>query len=139
MQTEIIAKATGTTTTTSANVIELNAPSVVRLDLDRSQVAAMEREGNDLIIRLTDGQTIRIDNFYDQQQGRVSDLVLRDDQGGQWLAHPSASGSGRGATRRPHVSSMISSGPPIRVVMTGSPACSASMKAMPKGSGLRLG
>ena len=95
MQTEIIAKATGTTTTTSANVIELNAPSVVRLDLDRSQVAAMEREGNDLIIRLTDGQTIRIDNFYDQQQGRVSDLVLRDDQGGQWLAHPSASGSGR--------------------------------------------
>ena len=45
MQTEIIAKATGTTTTTSANVIELNAPSVVRLDLDRSQVAAMEREG----------------------------------------------------------------------------------------------
>ena len=95
MQTEIIAKATGTTTTTNANVIELNAPSVVRLDLDRSQVAAMEREGNDLIIRLTDGQTIRIDNFYDQQQGRVSDLVLRDDQGGQWLAHPSASGSGR--------------------------------------------
>ena len=95
MQTEIIAKATGTTTTTSANVIELNAPSVVRLDLDRSQVVAMEREGNDLIIRLTDGQTIRIDNFYDQQQGRVSDLVLRDDQGGQWLAHPSASGSGR--------------------------------------------
>ncbi|WP_322964062.1 BapA/Bap/LapF family large adhesin [Sphingomonas fuzhouensis] len=95
MQTEIIAKATGTTTTTSANVIELNAPSVVRLDLDRSQVATMEREGNDLLIRLTDGQTIRIDNFYDQQQGKVSDLVLREDQGSQWLAHPSASGAGR--------------------------------------------
>ncbi|GAA3263752.1 hypothetical protein GCM10020258_29480 [Sphingomonas yabuuchiae] len=95
MQTEIIAKATGTTTTTSANVIELSAPSVVRLNIDRSQVAAMEREGNDLIIRLTDGQTIRIDHFYDQQQGKISDLVLRDDQGSQWLANPSASGAGR--------------------------------------------
>ncbi|QXT35501.1 BapA prefix-like domain-containing protein [Sphingomonas sanguinis] len=95
MQTEIIAKATGTTTTTSANVIELNAPSVVRLNLDRSQVAAMTREGNDLVIRLTDGQTIRIDHFYDQQQGKASDLVLREDQGSQWLANPSASGSGR--------------------------------------------
>ncbi|MGO1304006.1 MAG: BapA prefix-like domain-containing protein, partial [Sphingomonas parapaucimobilis] len=61
MQTEIIANATGTTTTTSANVIELSAPSVVRLNIDRAQVATMEREGNDLIIRLTDGQTIRID------------------------------------------------------------------------------
>ncbi|HIV78364.1 MAG TPA: BapA prefix-like domain-containing protein, partial [Candidatus Sphingomonas excrementigallinarum] len=95
MQTEIIAKATGTTTTTTANVIELSAPSVVRLNLDRSQVAEMTREGNDLIIRLTDGQTIRIDHFYDQQQGKASDLVLREDQGSQWLANPSASGSGR--------------------------------------------
>ncbi|MFN3776300.1 BapA/Bap/LapF family large adhesin [Sphingomonas parapaucimobilis] len=95
MQTEIIAKATGTTTTTSANVIELSAPSVVRLNIDRAQVATMEREGNDLIIRLTDGQTIRIDHFYDQQQGKISDLVLRDDQGSQWLANPSASGAGR--------------------------------------------
>ncbi|KTT99357.1 hypothetical protein NS355_06810, partial [Sphingomonas yabuuchiae] len=95
MQTEIIAKATGTTTTTSANVIELSAPSVVRLNIDRAQVATMEREGNDLIIRLTDGQTIRIDHFYDQQQGKTSDLVLRDDRGSQWLANPSASGAGR--------------------------------------------
>ncbi|WP_168371481.1 BapA/Bap/LapF family large adhesin [Sphingomonas sp. Leaf257] len=95
MQTEIIAKATGTTTTTSANVIELSAPSVVRLNIDRSQVATMEREGNDLIIRLTDGQTIRIDHFYDQQEGKISDLVLRDDQGSQWLTNPSASGAGR--------------------------------------------
>ncbi|WP_347093053.1 BapA/Bap/LapF family large adhesin [Sphingomonas parapaucimobilis] len=95
MQTEIIAKATGTTTTTSANVIELSAPSVVRMNIDRAQVATMEREGNDLIIRLTDGQTIRIDHFYDQQQGKISDLVLRDDQGSQWLANPSASGAGR--------------------------------------------
>ncbi|MFE8583312.1 BapA/Bap/LapF family large adhesin [Sphingomonas sp. NCPPB 2930] len=95
MQTEIIAKASGTTTTTTANVITLDAPSVVRLDLDRAQVAAMERQGNDLIIRLADGQTIRIDNFYNEQRGTISDLVLRDDQGGQWLAHPAASGAGR--------------------------------------------
>ncbi len=87
MQTEIIAKATGTTTTTTANVIVLSAPSVVRLNSigRRSQ---MTREGNDLIIRLTDGQTIRIDHFYDQQQGKASDLVLREDQGSQWLANP---------------------------------------------------
>ncbi|WP_294237294.1 BapA/Bap/LapF family large adhesin [uncultured Sphingomonas sp.] len=95
MQTEIIAKATGTTTTASGDVIELTVPSVVRLDLDRSRVAAMERQGDDLILRLTDGQTIRIDHFYATQQGMVSDLVLRDDRGGQWLAHPAASGTGR--------------------------------------------
>ncbi|MEJ8631743.1 BapA prefix-like domain-containing protein [Sphingomonas sp. I4] len=63
-------------------------PSVVRLDLDRSRIATMVREGDDLVIRLTDGQTIRVDHFYGEQKGGDSDLVLRDQQGGQWLAHP---------------------------------------------------
>ena len=95
MQTEIIAKASRATTTTSADVIELDTPSIVRLNLDRAQVAAMERQGDDLILRLADGSTLRIDNFYQAQQGAVSDLVLRDEQGGQWLAHPSATGAAR--------------------------------------------
>ncbi|WP_440978095.1 BapA/Bap/LapF family large adhesin [Sphingomonas pseudosanguinis] len=98
MQTEIIAKATGTTTTTTANVIDLTTPSVVRLDLNRDRVASMERDGNDLVIRLTDGRTIRIDNFYADQRGVGSDLVLREDNGGQWLANPNASGAGRFTT-----------------------------------------
>ncbi|MDQ1231897.1 hypothetical protein QE379_003323 [Sphingomonas sp. SORGH_AS 879] len=95
MQTEIIAKASRATTTTSADVIELDTPSIVRLNLDRAQVTAMERQGDDLILRLVDGSTLRIDNFYQAQQGAVSDLVLRDEQGGQWLAHPAATGAGR--------------------------------------------
>ncbi|MGE7207554.1 BapA/Bap/LapF family prefix-like domain-containing protein, partial [Sphingomonas sp. NPDC019816] len=98
MQTEIIAKATGTTTTTTANVIDLTTPSVVRLDLNRDRVASMERDGDDLVIRLTDGQTIRIDNFYADQRGVGSDLVLREDNGGLWLTNPSASGAGRFTT-----------------------------------------
>ncbi|MEG3090598.1 BapA/Bap/LapF family large adhesin [Sphingomonas sp. PB1R3] len=95
MQTQIIAKATGASTTANGDLIELGAPSVVRLDLDRSRIATMVREGDDLVIRLTDGQTIRVDHFYGEQKGGDSDLVLRDQQGGQWLAHPSSSGSGR--------------------------------------------
>ncbi|QRY96341.1 BapA prefix-like domain-containing protein [Sphingomonas paucimobilis] len=98
MQTEIIAKATGTITNTTANVIDLETPSVVRLDLNRDQVASMVREGNDLVIRLNDGQTIRIDNFYVDQRGLGSDLVLRENNGGQWLAHPGTSGAGRFTT-----------------------------------------
>ncbi|SUJ24259.1 Uncharacterised protein [Sphingomonas paucimobilis] len=91
-------KATGTITNTTANVIDLETPSVVRLDLNRDQVASMEREGNDLVIRLNDGQTIRIDNFYVDQRGLGSDLVLRENNGGQWLAHPGTSGAGRFTT-----------------------------------------
>jgi VCBS repeat-containing protein len=98
VQIEIIAKSNRATTTTSADVVELNTPSIVRLNLDRSQVAAMERDGDDLILRLTDGSTLRIDHFYQQQQGVISDLVLRDDQGAQWLAHPAATGAGRFTT-----------------------------------------
>ncbi|WP_230482123.1 BapA/Bap/LapF family large adhesin [Sphingomonas sp. Leaf21] len=95
MQTEIIAKANRATTTSNADVINLDSPSIVRLNLDRAQVASMERQGDDLILRLTDGTSLRIDHFYRQQDGVVSDLVLRDDQGGQWLAHPAATGAGR--------------------------------------------
>ncbi|MFN3434971.1 MAG: BapA prefix-like domain-containing protein, partial [Sphingomonas sp.] len=49
MGAQIISKATGAVTDVPVDAIDLDAPSIVRLDLDRSAVAAFEREGHDLV------------------------------------------------------------------------------------------
>ncbi|MGP7796930.1 BapA/Bap/LapF family large adhesin [Sphingomonas sp. CLY1604] len=86
MSAQIISKATGAVTDVAGNAIDLDTPSIVRLDLDRSAVAGFEREGHDLVIRLTNGEQIRIADFYPDNAVVANDLVLRDESGHQWLA-----------------------------------------------------
>jgi sugar lactone lactonase YvrE len=95
MAAQIIVKATGKASEAASNSIELDAPSVVRLDVDQSQVANLERAGDDLVVRLTDGQAIRVEQYYVQNNGVGSDLVLRDGAQRLWLAHPDVAGAGR--------------------------------------------
>ncbi len=95
MAAQITVKATGKASEAASNSIQLDAPSVVRLDVDQSQVANLERAGDDLVVRLTDGQAIRVEQYYVQNNGVGSDLVLRDGAQRLWLAHPEVAGAGR--------------------------------------------
>ena len=64
--------------------------------------------------------------------------VGRGRRSGRPGRRPGAGGSA-GGTRTPQASVTISAAPPMAVVTTGRPACRASTKAMPNGSGPRLG
>ena len=90
MNVEVISKATGAITEVAGAAIDLNAPSIVRLDITRAQVAGFEQQGDDLIIRLVDGETIRIVDFYPPNATIPNDLVLRENDGSLWLAKPGA-------------------------------------------------
>ncbi|MDF2495951.1 Ig-like domain-containing protein, partial [Sphingomonas sp.] len=83
---ELVNKATGTSTVVPIEAIILREPSVVRLRIDRSQVANMTREGDDLVLRLTDGREIRIADYFDEAGQPLSDVVLTDADSTQWLA-----------------------------------------------------
>ena len=87
MNVQVISKATGAISNVAGDAIDLNAPSIVRLDITRAQVAGFERQGHDLVIRLVDGETIRVVDFYPDQATIPNDLVLRETDGSQWLAH----------------------------------------------------
>lgn len=67
-------------------VIVLSEPSVVRLSLSRTAIKEYQRDGDDLVLKLHAGQTIRIKNFYvKDHKGVESDLVLQDENGDLWL------------------------------------------------------
>ncbi len=91
MDVEVISKTNGAVNIASADAIELNGASIVQLRVERSAIAAFERQGDDLILRMVGGETIRIPRFYVLYQGGDSDLVLIERDGGKWLAQ---SGSG---------------------------------------------
>lgn len=95
MKFQIVDKATGKISDVDVRSIDLTTSSIVRADLARADVAALEREGNDLILVLTSGERIRIGDFYRAGDGGSSDLVLQDQDGSQWLAHPGARGAER--------------------------------------------
>ena len=90
MNVEVISKATGAITEVARDAIDLDAPSIVRLDITRAQVAGFEQQGADLLIRLVDGETIRIVDFYPPNATVPNDLVLRENDGSLWLAKPGA-------------------------------------------------
>jgi VCBS repeat-containing protein len=85
MEAEIVDKATGKIETVSQDVIRIDDPSVVKLHVDHEEVSSIERLGNDLVIRLKSGETIRIVDFYgvfpDDQQ---SDVVFEGHDGRLW-------------------------------------------------------
>jgi VCBS repeat-containing protein len=94
MRADVIDKSTGNIVHVPGDSIDLSSPSVVRLDIDRSQITALERQGNDLIVHLANGETIRVSNFYVQTNGAASDLVVREGDH-LWLANTAASGPAR--------------------------------------------
>lgn len=87
MRIEIISKLNGTSTYAEAATVTLRDPSVVRLPLRRDQIASVTRQGDDLIITTTDGQLLRIVQFYHDAGQVESDAVVTEgDQ--HWLVHP---------------------------------------------------
>ncbi|MDH4744378.1 Ig-like domain-containing protein, partial [Sphingomonas sp. CBMAI 2297] len=94
MRADVIDKSTGNIVHVPGDSIDLSSPSVVRLDIDRSQITSLERQGNDLIVHLANGETIRVSNFYVQTNGAASDLVVREGDH-LWLANTAASGPAR--------------------------------------------
>ncbi|MDL2328698.1 BapA prefix-like domain-containing protein, partial [Desulfosarcina sp. OttesenSCG-928-A07] len=52
--------------------------------VERSQVTAMFRDANDLVIRLSNGSTTRIDNFFAKNGVTDNILVLQESDGSLW-------------------------------------------------------
>ncbi|MCE0489776.1 Ig-like domain-containing protein [Pantoea sp. Mb-10] len=66
----------------SGSQVNLTAPSVVKVHLNRVDVQSFTRSGNDLIITKQSGEKIVIQKFYSADGD--SDLVLEDDRGALW-------------------------------------------------------
>ncbi|MBA2816240.1 BapA/Bap/LapF family prefix-like domain-containing protein [Candidatus Pantoea persica] len=61
----------------SGSNVNLTAPSLVKLNLNQSDIKSFARSGNDLIVTTKSGETVVIHNFY--SPAGDSDLVLQDD------------------------------------------------------------
>ena len=66
----------------SGSDVNLSTPSLVKLNLNRSDIKSFARNGNDLVVTTKSGETVVIHNFYGP--AGESDLVLQDDQGALW-------------------------------------------------------
>ncbi|WP_189489780.1 Ig-like domain-containing protein, partial [Limoniibacter endophyticus] len=85
MAARITGKLDGKISEVAGNVLHLDAPSVVQLPYTPEQVVSYQRVGDDLILRLINGEIIRIEDFYaDLQSGVRSDLVLEGQNGELW-------------------------------------------------------
>ncbi|OLO06737.1 hypothetical protein BTW08_15820, partial [Salinicola sp. MH3R3-1] len=75
--------------------IALEQPRKVLLSLSPDDVQELRRDGNDLLVRTTDGQVIRIENFYGGDETTTSQLYLTgDDQELIWADLSPAGGDG---------------------------------------------
>ncbi|WP_143691461.1 BapA/Bap/LapF family prefix-like domain-containing protein, partial [Wohlfahrtiimonas larvae] len=69
-----------------ASNINLKAPSNVHTKLYRDDVAEFIQDGNNLILKLKNGKTITIANFFVKQDDEESELVFEDEDCGlPWL------------------------------------------------------
>ncbi|MFD1960899.1 BapA prefix-like domain-containing protein [Novosphingobium panipatense] len=85
MAVEIFDKATRATRTVSEDSVVIDGASVIKVYANRADLSALERQGNDLLIRLRSGEEIRVVNFYgDSTAGNVSEVVLQDTDGELW-------------------------------------------------------
>ena len=66
----------------SGSDVNLSTPSVVKLNLNQSDIKSFARNGNDLVVTTKSGETVVIHNFYGP--AGESDLVLQDDKGALW-------------------------------------------------------
>lgn len=80
----IISKMTTVATTVESDSVTLTTPSIVKIKVDRADIAAMQRSNQDLIITLKDGETITVKNFYVTSELGPSQLVLEDGNGALW-------------------------------------------------------
>ncbi|MGK3141503.1 Ig-like domain-containing protein [Pantoea sp. C2G6] len=63
----------------SSQSINLTEPSVVRINGTRAMVTQYERQGNDLVLHMRDGSTVRYQKFFlDDANGEHSELVFDD-------------------------------------------------------------
>ncbi|MGJ0127378.1 Ig-like domain-containing protein [Pantoea sp. RHCKP32] len=63
----------------SSQSINLTEPSVVRINGTRALVTQYERQGNDLVLHMRDGSTVRYQKFFlDDADGQHSELVFDD-------------------------------------------------------------
>ena len=87
MDVEVISKATGAVTRVASDTVDLNAPSIVRLNLTRADVVGFERQGNTLVVRLANGEQVQVAGFYPEGAAVAPhDLVLRENDGSLWQA-----------------------------------------------------
>ena len=66
----------------SGNQVNLTAPSLVKLNLNQSDIKSFTRNGNDLVVTTKSGETLVIHGFYGPNG--ESSLVLQDEQGALW-------------------------------------------------------
>lgn len=84
----VTVKETGAEYTVDGNQVNLNTQSVVLLHVKREDIRSYTRQGNDLVLKLQNGDTVTIKNFFVvDEHGQHSDLVLMDDETGAlwWL------------------------------------------------------
>ncbi|WP_305835373.1 BapA/Bap/LapF family prefix-like domain-containing protein [Klebsiella pneumoniae] len=84
----ITAKDTGVKYTVDGNQVNLNTQSVVVLHIKREDISSFSRQGNDLVLKINDGSTLTLKDFFvNDANGHHSDLVLQDDDSGAlwWL------------------------------------------------------
>ncbi|ADU70507.1 Ig-like domain repeat protein [Pantoea sp. At-9b] len=67
---------------TNGSEVTLATPSLVKLNLNQSDIKSYTRNGNDLIVTTKSGEHLVIHNFYGPNG--ESDLVLQDDKGALW-------------------------------------------------------
>lgn len=79
----VTVKETGAEYTVDGNQVNLNTQSVVLLHVKREDIRSYTRQGNDLVLKLQNGDTVTIKNFFVvDEHGQHSDLVLMDDETG---------------------------------------------------------
>ncbi|WP_431622078.1 Ig-like domain-containing protein [Enterobacter hormaechei] len=83
-QISVKSKLTGVETTTEGTQITLDHSSIVKLNVDRANIADYSRSGNDLVITLNSGEVITLKNFYVTDAQGVSQLVLEESDGALW-------------------------------------------------------
>jgi hypothetical protein len=92
------AKHPRTQTVQSSDSIAVEAGAAVKVIAPKDAVAAMQREGDDLILQFTDGSTIRLDGYFNCAAEQRGELTLATPSGGdQWtvmlsdaVCHPAA-------------------------------------------------
>ncbi|MGU3525153.1 BapA/Bap/LapF family large adhesin [Enterobacteriaceae bacterium C23F] len=86
----VISELTGVTSNVTASEVTLTAPSVVKLQLERSDIASITRSGQDMVIQLHSGETVTIRNFYAENPQGANQLVLEDSNGALWWVQDTA-------------------------------------------------
>ncbi|OYQ85720.1 tandem-95 repeat protein [Wohlfahrtiimonas chitiniclastica] len=81
----VVDKKSLTESTVDGSRVVLDKASKVHTQLYRSDVEEFVQDGNDLILKLKNGQTMVIVNFFVEHDDETSDVFFKDDNGIPWL------------------------------------------------------